>query len=68
MADERLQLNVDFSRHPELYNDLKAFVDDPSNEVDVSKLVRDGIRRELARRKRARAYRIIADNDMKVTR
>ncbi len=46
---ERLQVNVDFTDYPELYQDLFKMIE--ADDTDRSKFIRKLVREEIARRK-----------------
>jgi metal-responsive CopG/Arc/MetJ family transcriptional regulator len=48
MAEEKLQVNVDFTGFPELYEALDAMVKE--DDMDRSKFIRKMVRQEQARR------------------
>ena len=50
MENERLQVNVDFSNHPELYDALKQYVE--AHDTDASKFIRRLVRRAMEREQR----------------
>lgn len=48
MAEEKNQVNVDFSKYPELHKALVKMVQD--DDTDVSKFIRKLVREEVGRR------------------
>jgi metal-responsive CopG/Arc/MetJ family transcriptional regulator len=49
---DRQQVNVDFTKYPELLKDLDQMVEDAGPEMDRSKFMRELVRQEKARRSR----------------
>jgi metal-responsive CopG/Arc/MetJ family transcriptional regulator len=47
---ERQQVNVDFTKHPELLKDLDQMVDEAGPEMNRSVFLRELVRQEKARR------------------
>ena len=53
MADEKLQVNVDFTNYPELYEALEKLV--KKQDTDRSKLIRGLVRKEVVRQAKINA-------------